>query len=225
MFDLEASWQDHLADYLESTNWSVLEQTIGLEYQTQTVFPPQDEVFRALNLMPFDQVRVVILGQDPYHGQGQANGMAFSVHPGIQIPPSLRNIYQELESDLNIPAPNHGDLSDWAKQGVLLLNTVLTVRAHEANSHRGLGWEELTDLVIQRLNQREEPVIFVLWGRPARQKAKLINQDRHYVIQAPHPSPLSAYRGFFGSKPFSKINEKLAEWQQEPIDWQIKDKG
>ena len=174
-----------------------------------------------MELTPFDNVKVVILGQDPYHGDNQAHGLSFSVQKGIALPPSLLNIYKELESDLGIPVAKSGDLTAWAKQGVLLLNTVLTVRAHEANSHRGQGWETFTDAVITSLNQSDHPIVFVLWGKPAQSKGKLITNPNHLILKAPHPSPLSSYRGFFGSKPFSQINEFLEKTDQTPIDWRV----
>ena len=170
---------------------------------------------------PHEKVKVVILGQDPYHGEGQANGLCFSVHKGIRIPPSLVNIYKELNSDLGCTIPDNGDLTPWAKQGVLLLNTVLTVRAHEANSHRGIGWEEFTDACIKVLAEQDRPLVFILWGTPARRKKALIHNPKHLIVESPHPSPLSAHNGFFGSKPFSKTNAYLESVGLEPIDWQI----
>ena len=190
------------------------------ERKHHDVFPSPDNVFCAFRQTPLNQVRVLILGQDPYHGDGQAHGLSFSVRPGVRIPPSLRNIFQELQSDLDLPAPADGCLDAWANQGVLLLNTVLTVRAHEANSHRRRGWETFTDSVIKAVND-QPAVVFVLWGRPAQQKASLID-DRHLIVQSPHPSPLSARRGFFGSRPFSQINAFLAERQLGEIHWDLR---
>lgn len=195
-----------------------LQQFIITEYSTLNIYPKQDHLFRALELTDYSDTRVVILGQDPYHGEGQAHGLAFSVQPNVKLPPSLRNMFKELENDLGIAAPQHGNLEGWARQGVLLLNTVLTVRAGEANSHQGKGWEVFTDEVIQLLSKRENPVIFVLWGKPAQAKKKLI-AAHHIIIESVHPSPLAAYRGFFGSKPYSTINRHLAELGQQAIAW------
>ena len=191
------------------------------EYKKHLVFPPADDVFNAYSLTPLKDVKVVIIGQDPYHNVGQAHGLCFSVRPDVEIPPSLVNIYKELQDDLGCYIPNNGYLVKWAKQGVLLLNTVLTVRAHQANSHRGLGWEEFTDATIRVLNEQDRPIVFILWGSPAQKKKAMLNNPKHLILEAPHPSPLSAYRGFFGSKPFSKTNEFLIQNQLEPIDWQI----
>jgi uracil-DNA glycosylase len=179
------------------------------------------DIFNAMHYTPYDKVKVVILGQDPYHGPRQAHGLSFSVLPGVDAPPSLVNIFKELESDLGCRVPNHGCLKHWAEQGVLLLNTVLTVREYQANSHQGIGWEEFTDHIITLLNQRKEPMVFILWGRPAQRKQSMITNPDHLVITSPHPSPLSAYRGFFGSRPFSKANEFLAKHGMAPIDWQL----
>lgn len=199
-----------------------LKKKIDQEYATQTVYPPKQDIFRSLNLTSFDDVKVVIVGQDPYHEPGQANGLAFSVHANITVPPSLVNIYKECHDDLGCYIPNHGDLTNWAKQGVLLLNNVLTVRAHQANSHRGLGWEQLTLNIIRYLNQREKPLVFILWGKNAQEKIQYIDTSKHLIIKSSHPSPYSADYGFFGSKPFSKANAFLVQHQIEPIDWQIK---
>lgn len=193
------------------------------EYRTRKVFPPSSEIFNAFNLTPLSKVKVVILGQDPYHNDGQAEGLCFSVKPDVEIPPSLVNIYQELHDDLGLKIPNHGSLRKWADQGVLLLNTVLTVRAHQANSHRGIGWEEFTDAAIRALNGQDRPMVFILWGRPAQNKKPMLTNPKFLILEAPHPSPLSAYRGFFGSKPFSKTNDFLKVHGIEPIDWQIED--
>ncbi len=189
-------------------------------YEKERIFPEKKEIFQAFSLTPYEKVSVVILGQDPYHGYGQAEGLAFSVKKGVKIPPSLRNIYKELESDLGIKTPEHGSLISWAEEGVLLLNTVLTVREGEANSHAQLGWKTFTDEVIKKLGEREEPVVFILWGNQAKEKEKFIG-SQHKVITSVHPSPLSARRGFFGSKPFSKTNTFLKEMGKEPISWII----
>lgn len=178
-------------------------------------------VYEALELTPYEEVKVVILGQDPYHGVNQAHGLSFSVQPGVKTPPSLVNIYKELKNDLGIEPVSHGNLVTWAKQGVLLLNTVLTVREGQAYSHRGKGWEQLTDAIIEKLNERDKPIVFILWGKPAQEKMKMIDKSRHIIITAPHPSPLSAHRGFFGSKPFSKTNDALLALGETPIDWQL----
>lgn len=195
--------------------------TVNQEYRTRTIYPPAEDIFNAFHFTPLDQVKVVILGQDPYHEPGQAHGLSFSVKPGIEIPPSLVNIYQELHDDLGCYIPDNGYLVKWAKQGVMMLNTVLTVRAHQANSHRNIGWEEFTDAAIRVLADQDRPMVFILWGRPAQRKAEMIYNPKHLVLKSPHPSPLSAYRGFFGSRPFSKTNRYLEENGIEPIDWQI----
>jgi uracil-DNA glycosylase len=200
-----------------------LQQFITNERTQHQVFPPDERVFTAFDLTPPESVRVVILGQDPYHDVGQAHGLAFSVLPGVKVPASLRNIFKELHADLGCEIPTGGCLTPWAKQGVLLLNTVLTVRAHEANSHRGKGWEAFTDAVIQQLSNRTDPIIFVLWGKPAQAKRTMIDAGNHLVLEAAHPSPLSAYNGFFGSRPFSKINASLRSWGKDEIDWRITD--
>jgi uracil-DNA glycosylase len=184
-------------------------------------YPPTGDIVKALELTPFKEIKAVILGQDPYHGEGQANGLAFSVRKEIKIPPSLRNIYKELNSDLGIAIPEHGDLTKWAKEGVLLLNSILTVRPHEPASHRGIGWENYTDEIIQRINDRKENIVFILWGNYAQEKGQYIDRVRHLVIESPHPSPFSARKGFFGSKPFSKCNNYLRENGIEEIDWNI----
>jgi len=214
-------WEDILSSEFEKPYYIKLKQFVAEQYSLSTVYPPKEEVMSAFYSVAYKDVKVVILGQDPYHGPGQAHGMSFSVKPGVPHPPSLRNIFKELESDMGCPSPKDGYLMKWARQGVFLLNTVLTVRQGEANSHKGQGWEQFTDAVITRLAERKEPIIFVLWGKPAQTKRVIIEKSgkHHYILQAPHPSPLSAHRGFFGSKPFSKINGKLIEWEQEPIDW------
>lgn len=215
------SWQDVLEEEFQKDSYQQLREFLKQEYQTQTVFPDMFHIYEALELTPYEEVKVVILGQDPYHGPNQAHGLAFSVQPGVKIPPSLMNIYKELESDLGIPPVSHGYLTAWAKQGVLLLNTVLTVRNGQAYSHRGKGWEQITDAVIKKLNEREKPVVFILWGKPAQAKEAMIDTSRHIILKAPHPSPLSAHRGFFGSKPFSKANDALISLGEEPINWQL----
>lgn len=219
LHNLPISWQAALAAELTSPWWLQLEAFVGQERAEHTVFPPESDVFQALLLTPLDQVKVLILGQDPYHDDGQAHGLSFSVRPGVKVPPSLRNIFKELHSDLAIPPATHGCLESWARQGVLLLNTVLTVRAHEANSHRNRGWETFTDRVIQCVNQQPH-VACVLWGNPAQAKAGLID-SRHLVIRSPHPSPLSAHRGFFETRPFSQINKYLQSVGETPIDWRV----
>ncbi|SFQ31735.1 Uracil-DNA glycosylase [Psychrobacillus psychrotolerans] len=213
------SWKDVLREEQEKPYFKKLQLFLDEEYASQTIFPKRTEIDSAFKMTAYDNVRVVILGQDPYHGEGQAHGMSFSVKPGVRIPPSLRNMLKELEDDLGCPLPTSGYLEKWAKQGVLLLNTVLTVRAGEANSHKGMGWETFTDTVIQKLSNRDKPIIFVLWGKPAQSKIILIDTEKHTILQAPHPSPLSAHRGFLGSKPYSKINASLAAWGEEPIDF------
>ena len=198
-----------------------LHEFVENEYATKTIFPPKKNIFFALENTPYEHIRVVILGQDPYHGEGEAHGMAFSVNPGIKTPPSLVNIYKEAHSDVGIDIPNHGDLTSWAKQGVLLLNTVLTVQEGCANSHKGKGWEIFTDHIIEEMNKREKPLVFILWGRQAANKASMIDTTKHCVITSAHPSPLSAHRGFFGSRPFSRTNAFLVSQGIEPIDWRI----
>lgn len=191
------------------------------EYQTKTIFPPKDEIFRALNLCEFEDVKVVILGQDPYHQPQQANGLSFSVHKGVRVPPSLTNIYKELQLDLGCQIPHHGDLTNWAKQGVLLLNNVLTVEYGKPNSHRGKGWEIFTLNIVKALSQREKPLVFILWGKNAMEKQQYIDTRKHLILTSVHPSPLSAHRGFFGSKPFSKTNNFLHKHHMTPINWEI----
>lgn len=191
------------------------------EYRSGAVYPNPDDIFAAYELTELSKVKVVILGQDPYHEYGQAHGLCFSVKPEVEIPPSLVNIYQELQDDLGCEIPNNGYLEKWARQGVLLLNTVLTVRAHQANSHRGIGWERFTDATIQILNRQDRPIVYLLWGKPAQQKGSMLTHPKHLILTAPHPSPLSAYRGFFGCRHFSKTNQFLIENGLSPIDWQI----
>ena len=214
-------WQDVLGAEFEKPYYLQLREFLKQEYFTKTVYPPMEDMWSTFRYTPYAKVKVVILGQDPYHGPGQAHGMSFSVKPGVPHPPSLQNMFKELHDDLGYDIPRDGTLIKWAQQGVLLLNTVLTVRAHQAHSHKDHGWEQFTDTVIQKLSQRNEPIVFVLWGRPAQQKERLIDTTRHAIIKAPHPSPLSAYRGFFGSRPYSKINNQLVAWGMEPIDFDL----
>lgn len=208
----------------ESKTWyfKKLTKFVNHEYKEKTVYPPKDELFRAFQLCPLEDTKVVILGQDPYHNKGQANGLAFSVRKDMKIPPSLRNIYKELQSDIGAPYPEHGDLTQWATQGVLLLNTVLSVEAGQPFSHSNKGWEQFTDRVLMELNQSERPIVFVLWGKEAGKKARLITNEHHHVISSSHPSPLSARHSFFGSKVFTKINRFLDQTNQETIDFKIK---
>ena len=217
----KTDWNPLLRDEFGKDYWRPLMTFVATERQNHQVYPPHEEVFAALHLTPYRDVKVVILGQDPYHGPGQAHGLCFSVRPGVEKPPSLANILIELESDLGHPAPNHGSLEAWARQGVLLLNTTLTVRARQAASHQGQGWEIFTDQVIGAVNAKPELVVFVLWGAAARRKTALIDVDRHFVIESPHPSPLSAHRGFFGSRPFSRANEALVAAGRDPVDWRL----
>ena len=219
-FVLPESWAEPLAGEVEQPYFRRLAEFVAAERAQHQVFPPRGEVFAALEATPYEDVRVVILGQDPYHDDGQAHGMCFSVRPGTRIPPSLRNIYKELHADLGLPIPETGYLMPWARRGVLLLNTVLTVRAHEAASHKGQGWERFTDAVIRAVSARERPVVFVLWGNHAKKKLPLIDTERHVVVQGAHPSPLSA-RKFLGSRPFSQINEGLEALGQPPVDWSL----
>lgn len=220
---METSWRPILGEEATKPYFKDLQEYVKKERQEGVVYPPKQQEFAALHLTPYEEVSVLILGQDPYHGPNQANGLCFSVRPGVPIPPSLQNIYKELRDDLGVKTPNHGDLSHWAKQGVLLLNAVLTVRAGQAASHGGKGWETFTDAVIKAVNDKPERVVFVLWGAYARKKAALIDASRHVIIQSAHPSPLSANNGFFGSRPFSKINTALREAGRPEIDWQLPD--
>ena len=214
-------WNPLLRDEFEKPYWSELQAFVAEERAANAVYPPPDEVFTALRLTPYADVRVVILGQDPYHGPGQAHGLAFSVRPPVPPPPSLANMFKELESDLGITRATHGSLIPWARQGVLLLNTTLTVRARSAGSHQKKGWEIFTDQVLRVVNDKPAPVVFLLWGSSARAKRKLIDTSRHTVIESTHPSPLSAHRGFFGSRPFSRANDALMAGGREPIDWAL----
>lgn len=214
-------WQGLLEEELRKDYYLKLRKLLINEYRTITIYPDMYDIFNALHYTQYKDVKVVILGQDPYHGYNQAHGLSFSVKPGVQAPPSLINIYKELNADLGCYIPNNGYLKKWADQGVLLLNTSLTVRAGEANSHRNIGWERFTDKVISLLNDREDPIVFILWGSNAQSKTNIIMNPKHYIIKSPHPSPLSAHRGFFGSKPFSKANKFLVSIGKESIDWQI----
>jgi uracil-DNA glycosylase len=221
MENLNKEWKRIFEAEMSKTYFKELLDFLEREYAERQVFPEKEKIFNAFNLTPYEKVKVVIIGQDPYHDDGQAHGLAFSVRPGVKKPPSLRNIFKELADDAGCSIPAHGSLVHWAEQGVLLLNTVLTVRAHEPNSHSGKGWEKFTDSVIQNLNSSKEGVIFVLWGRNAEKKTVLINTGKHHVITSTHPSPLSASRGFFGSAPFSKINSILRQNGRKEIDWEI----
>jgi len=216
---IEPSWKAVLADEFHQAYFRELKSFLLSEKNAYRIFPKGNDIFAAYNLTPFDKVKVVILGQDPYHGPDQAHGLAFSVQRGIAHPPSLQNIFKELKDDVGCDVPIHGTLESWARQGVFLLNTVLTVRAGQAHSHKEQGWERFTDATIKALSDRREHLVFILWGRPAQMKASLIDASRHHVITAPHPSPLSAYRGFFGSKPFSRTNAYLQSIGIAPIDW------
>ncbi|ELK42174.1 uracil-DNA glycosylase [Brevibacillus agri] len=218
---MQNDWAPILAGEFEKPYYLKLRQILKEEYQTRTIYPDMYHIFTALHLTSYEQAKVVILGQDPYHGPGQAHGLSFSVRPGIKPPPSLVNIYKELQSDLNCTIPEHGYLSHWAKQGVMMLNAVLTVRAGNPNSHKGIGWEQFTDQIIHLLNEREKPLVFILWGRHAQEKAAFIDKTRHCIIASPHPSPFSANRGFFGSRPFSRANAFLRSQGMEEIDWQL----
>ena len=213
------TWNEILAEEMQKDYYQELQAFVQKRREEVRVFPEEKNVFNALKLTPFESVKVVILGQDPYHGFGQAHGLSFSVQKGIPLPPSLRNIYKELQEDIGGELPTEGDLSHWAKQGVLLLNTVLTVEEGNANSHKGMGWEKLTNRLIESLNELKHPVIFILWGKPAQDKEKLITNPNHVILKSPHPSPLSAYRGFFGSKSFSRVNDILIQHGQTPIRW------
>ena len=218
---IQNDWLKPLEPEFHKDYYKSLFQKVTQEYKTHLIFPPADDIFNAFHLTPLKDVKVVILGQDPYHNNGQAHGLSFSVQKGVDIPPSLVNIYKELHDDLGCTIPSHGCLTKWAEQGVLMLNTVLTVRAHQANSHRGIGWEEFTDAAILALNSQDRPIVFILWGAPAQRKKRMLTNPKHLILEAPHPSPLAAYRGFFGSKPFSQTNAFLEKNGIEPIDWQI----
>jgi uracil-DNA glycosylase len=220
---LKNDWADRLNDQFEMPYYVTLREFLISEYRSTTVYPDMYDIFNALHFTSFAATKVCILGQDPYHGPGQAHGLSFSVKPGVTPPPSLQNIFGELESDLGCPIPNHGCLEQWAREGVLLLNTVLTVRRGQANSHRGQGWERFTDRVVEVLNDREEPVVFILWGRNAQAKKSMIDAGRHCIIESAHPSPFSARQGFFGSRPFSRANYFLQQIGRGPVNWEIRD--
>lgn len=221
MAPIAGDWQEALKGEFHQPYYAKLYKTVMTEYRTRKIFPPPEDMFNAFHFTPLHQVKVVILGQDPYHNDGQAHGLCFSVKPDVDVPPSLVNIYQELHDDLGCYIPNNGYLKKWADQGVMLLNTVLTVRAHQANSHHDIGWEQFTDAAIRVLNEQDRPMVFILWGRPAQAKAAMLDNKKHLILKAPHPSPLSAYRGFFGSRPFSQTNYFLTQNGLDPIDWQI----
>ena len=216
-------WQQPLEVEFKKPYYKDLYKKVLEEYRSRQIFPNPDDIFNAFHLTPLKDVIVVILGQDPYHNDGQAHGLCFSVKPDVEVPPSLVNIYKELQDDLGCRIPNNGYLVKWAKQGVLMLNTVLTVRAHQANSHRGIGWEQFTDAVIRAVDAQDRPIVFLLWGRPAQMKKSMLHNPKHLILEAPHPSPLSAYRGFFGCKHFSQTNAFLEKNGLAPIDWQIED--
>lgn len=215
-------WDEILQEEFQKEYYQNLRKFLKQEYATKVIYPASKNVYAALREIDYDDVKVVILGQDPYHEPNQAHGMAFSVNKGVDIPPSLKNIYKELHDDIGIEIPKHGYLMDWAKQGVLLLNTVLTVEEHKANSHKDKGWEQLTDSIIQKLNEKDEPIVFILWGANAKSKKQFITNPKHLILESVHPSPLSAYNGFFGSKPFSRTNNFLIKNSIKPIDWSIK---
>lgn len=221
MSAINNDWLEVIGGEFRQPYYTELYKFIKSEYSKAVIYPDSEDIFNAFHFTPLSNVKVVILGQDPYHNVGQAHGLCFSVKPQVEVPPSLVNIYKELQEDLGCYIPNNGYLEKWARQGVLLLNTVLTVRAHQANSHQGMGWERFTDAVIQAVNAQDRPIVFLLWGRPAQMKRSMLNNPKHLILEAPHPSPLSAYRGFFGSKHFSKANAFLQKNGMEPIDWQI----
>ncbi len=221
MVHIGNDWDEVLKPLLNGQNYQNIREFLKSEYFSRTCYPDMHDIFNAFRLTPYGEVKAVIMGQDPYHGEGQAHGLAFSVKKGVQMPPSLVNIFKELKADVGIEPPADGCLEGWAKQGVLLLNSVLTVRSGQANSHKDCGWQAFTDDVIRLLNEREKPIVFILWGANARSKKALINQRRHHVVESAHPSPLSAYNGFFGSKPFSKTNKYLLSDGIEPIDWRL----
>ncbi len=216
---IESSWKEALKDEFEKPYFSALVDFVKSEYKTQTIYPPGNRIFSAFDFTPFDEVKVVIIGQDPYHGPNQANGLCFSVSDGVRQPPSLQNIFKELNSDLGVPIPVNGNLEKWAKQGILLLNATLTVRASQAGSHQNKGWEIFTDAVIQKLSDEKENLVFILWGSYAQKKGSVIDISKHFIIKSAHPSPFSAHNGFFGSKPFSKTNSYLIQNKKEEINW------
>lgn len=219
--NINEEWKNALEEEFEKPYFKKLWEQVSEEYITNEIFPPVEDVFNAFNYTPLSKVKCVIIGQDPYHNVGQAHGLCFSVKPGVAIPPSLVNIYKELHDDIGFQIPDNGYLEKWAKQGILMLNTVLTVRAHEANSHKGMGWEKFTDAVIKVINEQDRPIVYLLWGAPAQKKAAKVDNPKHLLLKAPHPSPLSSYRGFFGCKHFSKTNEFLEKNGLEPIEWSL----
>ncbi len=221
MNPLHNDWAPLLEPTFQSQTFLQLREFLKHEYANQRIYPGMNDIFNALHYTPYHNAKIVILGQDPYHGPGQAHGFSFSVQPGVKIPPSLRNIYKELHEDVDMEIPNHGNLLHWAKQGVILLNTVLTVREKNAHSHKGMGWEVFTDEVIRLLNEREDPLVFMLWGKHAQQKREMLNESKHLILTSPHPSPFSAHKGFFGSKHFSRANAFLVENGFDPIHWQL----
>ena len=220
---LQNDWVEAIGGEFKKPYYAKLYQFVKEEYSARVIYPPADDIFNAMHLTPLSEVKVLILGQDPYHNQGQAHGLCFSVQPDVAIPPSLKNIYKELQSDLGCAIPNNGYLVKWAKQGILMLNTVLTVRAHKPLSHQGKGWEQFTDAIIEAVNAQDRPIVYMLWGKPAQRKASMLNNPKHLVLKAAHPSPLSASHGFFGCKHFSQANQFLEENGMQPIDWQIED--
>lgn len=215
------AWKTHIKEEFTKKYFKVLTDFVKQEYKSKTIFPPPKDIFKAFDLCPFDKVKVVILGQDPYHGPNQANGLCFSVHNDIAFPPSLQNIFKEIQSDLRLPIPKSGDLTPWAKQGILLLNATLTVRAHQAGSHQSKGWEQFTDAAIKHLSDERTGIVFILWGSYAQKKGAVIDTKKHLILKAPHPSPLSSHRGFFGCKHFSLTNQYLIKHNQKPIDWSL----
>lgn len=217
----DPSWLEVLKDEFQAPYFLEMEELLNRAFDEETVYPAQFDLFTALNLTPFSKVKVVIIGQDPYHRPGQAHGLSFSVKPGVKIPPSLVNIFKELENDMGVKVPQNGDLEAWAKRGVLLLNNQLTVLAGKPMSHKDIGWNQFTDKIIEALNENLNNVVFILWGSPAQKKAKAVDTNKHHVIKSVHPSPLSSYRGFFGSKPFSQTNSYLESKKIKPIDWQL----
>lgn len=221
MVTIGNDWDNLLKDEFEKDYYIKLRNFLKSEYSNYTIYPDMHDIFNAFKYTAYKDIKVVILGQDPYHNVNQAHGLCFSVQKGVKVPPSLVNIYKELHEDLNCTIPSHGELTKWAKQGVFMLNTVLTVREHSANSHAKKGWETFTDHVISLINKKDEPVVFLLWGKPAQSKMKLITNPKHLILKAPHPSPLSAYQGFYGCKHFSKTNEFIIQQNKKPIDWQI----
>ena len=221
MAAISNDWTEKISAEYKKPYYRELFNFIKEEYSKVVVYPPSEDIFNAMHLTPLSKVKCVILGQDPYHEPGQAHGLCFSVKPDIKIPPSLENIYKELHDDIGFAIPNHGYLEEWAKQGVLLLNTVLTVQAHRAFSHRGKGWEQFTDAIIRTVNEVDRPIVFLLWGKPAQEKKALLNNPKHLILEAPHPSPLSAYRGFFGCRHFSKANDFLVQNGATPVDWTL----